>query len=170
MYHTPSQHGHNSKTRLLQTCPPSSFKELEIAYASGLRTLCHKYNILFIADEVRMRCGKTGQFLSSDYLTTDPKTQEVLPKPELLTLGKSIIGGVFPATYVLGRSACMDLVGTKEIMSTYGFSPMAVAATTTALKVIDEESLVEKALFVERVFLEVMATWKENEGHGGRRI
>lgn len=62
----------------------------------------------------------------------------------------------------------MDLVGTKEIMSTYGFSPMAVAATTAALKVIDEEELVEKALLVERVFLEVTSTWKVNEGPGGR--
>lgn len=115
-----------------------------------------------------MGCGKTGRFLSSDYLTTNPQTHKALPKPDLLTLGKSITGGVYPATYVLGRSECMDLVGTKEIMSTYGFSPIAVAATTAALKVIDEEGLVEKALFIERVFLEVRSTWKEDEGHAGR--
>lgn len=58
----------------------------------------------------------------------------------------------------------MGLVGTREIMSTFGFSPVAVAATTAALKFIDEEELVEKALYVERVFLEVTSTWKENEG------
>lgn len=153
---------------LLSICPLSSSKDLEIAYASGLRALCHKYKIIFIADEVRMGCGKTGRFLSSDYLTTDPHTQEALLKPDLLTLGKSITGGVYPATYVLGRSDCMDLVGTKEIMSTYGFSPMAVAATTAALQVIDEEQLVEKALFVERVFLEVTSAWKKSETFGGR--
>lgn len=61
----------------------------------------------------------------------------------------------------------MDLVGTKEIMSTYGFSPVAVAATTAALQVIDEERLVEKALCIERVFLEVTSMWKVNDSLGG---
>ena len=109
-----------------------------------------------------MGCGKTGRFLSSDHLffsATEPDAQNIIPKPDLLTLGKSITGGVYPATYVLGRRACMDLIGTKEIMSTYGFSPMAVAATTAALQVIDDENLVEKARFIERVFLEVTTSW-----------
>lgn len=110
-----------------------------------------------------MGCGKSGQFLTSDYLTTDPVTKEPLPPPDLLTLGKSITGGVYPATYVLGRSACMDLVGTKEIMSTYGMSPMAVAATIASLQVIDDENLVGKALVVERLFLDITDSWKEIE-------
>jgi len=147
-----------------------SSKDLEIAYAEGVRALCHKYNILFIADEVRMGCGKTGRFLCSDYLERDPQTQEPLPKPDLVTFGKSITGGVYPATYVLGRSECMDLVGTKEIMSTYGMSPIAIAATIAALQVIDEEGLVAKALLVERVFLDVTEGWKADRNKHGRGI
>jgi ornithine--oxo-acid transaminase len=60
----------------------------------------------------------------------------------------------------------MDVVGTKEVMSTYGFSPMAVAATTAALQVIDEEHLCEKAREIERVFLEVTAAWKIDKDGG----
>lgn len=146
----------------MQTC---SSKALEIAYSSALYALCRTYNILFIADEVRVGCGKTGRFLSSDHLVfsaTEPKTQDTtIPKPDLLAIGKSITGGVYPAAYVLGRRECMDLIGIKEIVSTYCFSPMAVAATTAALQVIDEENLIEKARLIERVFFEVTATWKD---------
>lgn len=157
---------------------PSSSKALEIAYCSALHALCRRYSILFIADEVRMGCGKTGRFLSSDHLAfsatdTNTRDHDTIPKPDLLTLGKSITGAVYPATYVLGRSACMDLIGTKEIMSTFGFSPMAVAATTAALQVIDEEGLVEKARLIERVFLEVTTSWKQEamgEDAQGKRV
>lgn len=110
-----------------------------------------------------MGCGKTGRFLSSDHLTPSFESLNsaalTLPRPDLLTLGKSISGGIYPATYVLGRQECMNLIGVKEIFSTYGFSPVAVAATTAAIRVIDEENLVEKAQMIERVFREVTNSW-----------
>lgn len=114
-----------------------------------------------------MGCGKTGLFLSSDHLVPSPITESETGndrsnlKPDLLTLGKSITGGVYPATYVLGRRECMDLVSTKEIMSTYSFSPVAVAVTIAALQVIDKEGLVAKARFIERVFLDVTMSWQD---------
>jgi ornithine--oxo-acid transaminase len=127
--------------------------EQEIQFSANLYDLCKTHNILFIADEVRMGCGKTGRFLSCDYLGGSRR-------PDLLVLGKSISGGLYPAAFVLGRAECMDLVGTKEILSTYTFSPVALAATRAALKVIDDEGLVERARRIEKLFLEETGAWK----------
>jgi ornithine--oxo-acid transaminase len=99
-----------------------------------------------------MGCGKTGRFLSSDYLGASRK-------PDLIALGKSISGGVYPASFVLGNAACMNLVETKEIISTYSFSPMAIAATTAALQVIDNEGLVQRAVQIQRLVSEELETW-----------
>ncbi|EED12081.1 acetylornithine aminotransferase, putative [Talaromyces stipitatus ATCC 10500] len=125
----------------------------EISYSTKLYDLCKEYNILFIADEIRMGCGKTGRFLSSDHLGASRK-------PDLIALGKSLSGGVYPVSFVLGRSECMDLVGEKEIVSTYSFSPLAITATTAALRVIDDECLIERAGQIEKKFLEVAETWR----------
>lgn len=45
--------------------------------------LCKKYNVLFIADEVRQGAGKTGQFFSYQHLGADVK-------PDMVCMGKSI--------------------------------------------------------------------------------
>lgn len=42
-----------------------------------------------------MGSGKTGKFLCSEWMGTDNK-------PDMITLGKSITGGVYPASYILG--------------------------------------------------------------------
>ncbi|KAI8176779.1 hypothetical protein K4K51_006145 [Colletotrichum sp. SAR 10_75] len=68
-----------------------------------------------------MGSQKTGKFLYSDWL--GPKN-----KPDMVTLGKAVTGGAFPASYVLGYDEAMLLV---------------------ALKIYDEEKLTEKTLIVE---------------------
>jgi ornithine--oxo-acid transaminase len=45
--------------------------------------LCKKYNILFIADEVRQGAGKTGKFFCYEHLGPDVK-------PDIVAMGKSI--------------------------------------------------------------------------------
>lgn len=45
--------------------------------------LCKKYNILFIADEVRQGAGKTGKFFCHQHLGLDVK-------PDMMCLGKSM--------------------------------------------------------------------------------
>ena len=36
-------------------------------YLSGVRKLCTKYNVLFIADEVQTGIARTGKLLATDY-------------------------------------------------------------------------------------------------------
>jgi ornithine--oxo-acid transaminase len=108
--------------------------------------LCNTYNVLFIADEIRMGICRTGKLLSSDYLGPSRK-------PNMITLGKSITGGVYPASYILGDESVMSVVGTREIMFTYAFSPLAIVATRAALQVAETERLSDRARELERLFL-----------------
>jgi ornithine--oxo-acid transaminase len=130
--------------------------EEEIAYAAAVYDLCKQHNILFIADEVRMGCGKTGRFFSCDYLGEHRQ-------PDLLAVGKSITGGIYPASFLLGRADCLDLVGVKEVVSAYSFSPVAAIATTAALAVIDDENLLENAKHIEELFLHKAKTWAKHQ-------
>jgi 4-aminobutyrate aminotransferase-like enzyme len=52
-------------------------------FVSAVYDLCKKYNILFIADEVRQGAGKTGKFFGYENLGPDVK-------PDLVAMGKSI--------------------------------------------------------------------------------
>lgn len=56
---------------------------IEIAYARGVYDLCRKYDVLFIADEVRMGAGRTGKFFCHQWLGPDAK-------PDMICMGKSI--------------------------------------------------------------------------------
>lgn len=57
----------------------------ELEFAIRVRKLCKKYNVLFISDDVRQGVGKTGRFLSSEWMGPENK-------PDIVTLGKSISG------------------------------------------------------------------------------
>ncbi|KAL4982535.1 pyridoxal phosphate-dependent transferase [Aspergillus falconensis] len=126
--------------------------EEEIEFAIGVRQLCKKYDVLFIADEVRMGSGKTGKFLCSDWMGPENK-------PDMVVMGKSITGGAYPASYIFGTDKVMDLVGGYESVHTFGMAPAAVAATRATLKILDEEQLVERATWLGKIWKEETADW-----------
>ncbi|RKK79195.1 hypothetical protein BFJ71_g16304 [Fusarium oxysporum] len=131
-----------------------SFED-EIKFAVGVRQLCRKYNVLFIADEVRMGSAKTGKFLCSDWMGPENK-------PDMVSLGKSITGGSYPASYVLGNDDAMgpDMIKPYETGSTFGMAAAANAATLTALRVYDEENLLQRATEIGSKFAEMTKSWK----------
>ena len=61
-------------------------------YLEGIRRLCNKYNVLFIADEVQTGLGRTGRRLATDYEDA---------RPDILILGKALSGGVYPVSAIL---------------------------------------------------------------------
>ncbi|KAJ4014784.1 hypothetical protein NW761_015147 [Fusarium oxysporum] len=126
--------------------------EEELEFAIGVRKLCKKYNILFIADEVRMGAGKTGKFLCSDWMGAENK-------PDMVVMGKSITAGVYPASYILGKDEVMDLIGGYEAVATFGMAPSAIAATRAVLTIMDKEKLVERAHWISDVWKEETKSW-----------
>ncbi|RKK76285.1 hypothetical protein BFJ71_g16983 [Fusarium oxysporum] len=129
--------------------------EEEINFAVGVRQLCRKYNVLFIADEVRMGSGKTGKFLCSDWMGPDNK-------PDMVTMGKSITGGSYPASYILGNNDVMgpDMIKPYETGSTFGMAPAANAATLAALRTYDEENLLQRASEIGEKFAQITKSWQ----------
>lgn len=112
-------------------------------YLRGVRDLCTKYNVLFIADEVQTGIGRTGKRLACDY-------EDV--KPDLLVLGKALSGGTMPVSAVLSSDEVMLTIKPGEHGSTYGGNPLACAVTVAALQVVEDEQLADNAATMGEIF------------------
>ncbi|MFT4022519.1 MAG: ornithine--oxo-acid transaminase [Flavihumibacter sp.] len=105
-------------------------------YLRGVRDLCDRYKVLFIADEIQTGLGRTGKMLACDHEAV---------KPDILILGKALSGGVLPVSAVLASDDIMLTIKPGEHGSTYGGNPLACATAMAALKVLKDENLAEKA-------------------------
>lgn len=74
-------------------------------------------------------------------------------------MGKSITGGVYPQSFVMGVEEAMSLVGKYEVGGTYAFSPLGIAAANAAIDVIDNEHLVEKAASLGELWTNTVNSW-----------
>tara|TARA_B100001059_G_scaffold165129_1_gene164727 strand:- start:8707 stop:9942 length:1236 start_codon:yes stop_codon:yes gene_type:complete len=112
-------------------------------YLSGIRKLCDKYNVLFIADEVQTGLARTGKLLATDYEDA---------RPDILILGKALSGGVLPSSAVLADDEIMLCIKPGEHGSTFGGNPLSSSVSKAALEVIVEENLSEKAYKLGNLF------------------
>lgn len=118
-------------------------------YLKGVRELCSKYKVLFIADEVQTGLARTGKMLACDHEGV---------KPDILILGKALSGGTMPVSAVLANNEVMLTIKPGEHGSTYGGNPLACAVSIEALKVLKDEKLAENAEELGRVFRAEMKT------------
>ena len=116
-------------------------------YLAGVRALCTKYNVLFIADEVQTGIARTGKLLATDYEDA---------RPDLLVLGKALSGGVFPVSAVLADDDVMMCLKPGEHGSTFGGNPLACAVAQAALEVVMDEDLAKNAFRLGQRFREAM--------------
>ena len=112
-------------------------------YLSGIRNLCDKYNVLFIADEVQTGIARTGKMLATDFEDA---------RPDILILGKALSGGVLPVSAVLADDDVMMCIKPGEHGSTFGGNPLSCAVAKTALEVVEEENLAENAAKMGEAF------------------
>lgn len=106
-------------------------------YLRGVQELCKKYNTLFIIDEIQTGIGRTGYKL---YCNSEGV------KPDIVLLGKSLSGGVYPVSAMLSSSAIMNLIKPGEHGSTYGGNPLASAAVIYAMSFYLRNNLNENAM------------------------
>ena len=116
-------------------------------YLKGVRALCTKYNVLFIADEVQTGLGRTGKMLACDHEGV---------KPDILILGKALSGGTIPVSAVLANNEVMLTIKPGEHGSTYGGNPLACAVAMEALKVVKDEKLSENSEALGIIFRDEM--------------
>ncbi|QBE64374.1 aspartate aminotransferase family protein [Pseudoduganella lutea] len=109
-------------------------------YFKGVRALCDKYGILFIADEVMCGMGRTGTLYAIE--------QDGVV-PDLVALGKGLAAGYQPIGAVLARDHVVERLrngsGTFQHGHTYNAHPVAAAAALAVQKVIKRDCLLGAA-------------------------
>jgi len=124
-------------------------------YLKEAKTLCEKYNVLFIADEVQTGIARTGRLLAScGNCSCANKDCSGTPdvKPDILVLGKALSGGLYPVSAVMANNEIMNVIQPGNHGSTFGGNPIAAAVAIAALEVVKDEKLAENAEYLGEVF------------------
>ncbi|MGZ8291708.1 MAG: aspartate aminotransferase family protein [Telluria sp.] len=105
-------------------------------YFRGVRALCDKYGVLFIADEVMCGMGRTGTMYSIE--------QDGVA-PDIITIGKGLGAGYQPIGGVLAQGRLVERLrkgsGFFQHGHTYIGHPVAAAAALAVQKVIERDDL-----------------------------
>lgn len=107
--------------------------------------LCHKNNVLFVADEVQTGIARTGRMLCCDHEGI---------RPDIVIIGKALSGGVLPVSAVLADDEIMLTIKPGEHGSTFGGFPLAARVAVAALEVVRDEHLTENAERLGKIFRE----------------
>ena len=135
-------------------------------YWPRLRTLCDKYDILLIADEVVTGFGRTGKMFG---------VRQWGVAPDLMSLAKGINSAYVPlgATVVNERVAAAWEKASPHAAIMHGFTysghPLACAAALANLRVVDEEKLPENAASTGAYLLERLQTLRRHPSVGDVR-
>jgi len=107
-------------------------------YLEGVRALCDKYGIKWIADEVMCGFGRTGKWFAYQHSSVEP---------DLIVFAKGVNSGYVP----LGGVIISDEIAatfTDRVFPgglTYSGHPLATAAAVATIKTMTEEGIVENA-------------------------
>jgi len=107
-------------------------------YMEGVRTLCDKYGILMIADEVMAGFGRTGKWFAIDHWAV---------VPDLMTMAKGLTSAYLPLGAVGMRQKIADHFKDKVFYGglTYGNHPVACATALATIAVYEEDDLIGNA-------------------------
>jgi len=108
-------------------------------YLEGVRALCDKYGIIWIADEVMAGFGRTGKWFAYQHSTATP---------DLIVFAKGVNSGYIP----LGGVIISDVIAAtfdQRVFPgglTYSGHPIACAAAVAAIDAMEEEGIIEHSL------------------------
>lgn len=105
-------------------------------YLREVRAICNRHDVLMICDEVQTGLGRTGAMLACDHEGV---------RPDGLTLGKALGGGLLPVSAFLARADVMDQFTPGDHGSTFGGNPLAAAVGLAALELLERDRLAERA-------------------------
>ena len=108
-------------------------------YLRDVRAICDRTGALFIADEIQTGLGRCGYRFACD-------RDDVVP--DVMTLAKGLSGGVVPVgAFVARREPWNRAFGRAPLLhtSTFGGGELACAAAISAMDVLEDEGLAERA-------------------------
>ena len=103
-------------------------------YLQGAQKFCRERGALLIIDEVQTGWGRTGKLLALEHHNL---------QPDLVTLAKSIAGGVPAGVVLIGERVSELSPGIHG--STFGGNPLAAACALAALDVQEKEQLPQRS-------------------------
>jgi 4-aminobutyrate aminotransferase / (S)-3-amino-2-methylpropionate transaminase / 5-aminovalerate transaminase len=120
-------------------------------YFKLLVDLCHKHNVLFIADEVQSGFGRTGTLFACEYYGIEP---------DLLVTAKSLGGGL-PLAAITGKAEIMDAPGPGGLGGTFAGNPLSCAAALAVLDLFEKEDLNARATRLGENFQKRARSWQK---------
>jgi taurine--2-oxoglutarate transaminase len=119
-------------------------------YLRGVREVCDRYGILWIADEVMSGFGRAGRWFGCELADEDgagrPLGGEVT-EPDLIAFAKGVNSGYVPLGGVIVSEAVYETFSTRVFPGglTYSGHPLACAAAVATINVMTDERIVENA-------------------------
>jgi len=108
-------------------------------YLKKVREICDRHNVLLILDEIQTGLGRTGKLFAEEHEGIES---------DLTLIGKALSGGFYPISAVLSNKEALSIFQPGDHGSTFGGNPLACAVAREALRVIEEENIIEKSLFM----------------------
>jgi adenosylmethionine---8-amino-7-oxononanoate aminotransferase len=111
------------------------------AYLAEVRTLCDRYQVHMIADEIAVGCGRTGTFFACEQASI---------WPDFLCLSKGISGGYLPLSLVMTRDAIYDAFYHSDTARgflhshSYTGNPLACKAALATLAIFEEDDVLNR--------------------------
>jgi taurine--2-oxoglutarate transaminase len=107
-------------------------------YLRGVRELCDRYGILWIADEVMSGFGRAGRWFACELDGA---------RPDLVTFAKGVNSGYVPLGGVIVSGPVYDTFAERVFPGglTYSGHPLACAAAVATINAMADEGLVENA-------------------------
>jgi 4-aminobutyrate aminotransferase / (S)-3-amino-2-methylpropionate transaminase / 5-aminovalerate transaminase len=128
--------------------PPNEFLK-------AARAIADEHEALLIVDEMITGFGRTGRYWGLEHSGV---------RPDVVTIGKAF-GGGYPLSGVLTSDAIASALPWSTpsgSSSSYGGNPLAAAAGSAALRVLDEEQLVDNARVVGDMMLRDLAPFVDD--------
>lgn len=109
--------------------------EVEPDFLQAVRDLCDEHGLLLIVDEVQTGMGRTGKLFAHQHYSVEP---------DIFTLAKGIASG-FPAGVMLAKGFLREAFTAGAHASTFGGTPLAVAAMAATIETMLEDKLPQRA-------------------------
>lgn len=123
-------------------------------YMQKIRQICDDYGILLIMDEVMTGFGRTGKWFASEHWNV---------KPDIMTLSKAINGGCLPLGAVMMTPKVAKFYDENYLFAgqTQFGNPVSCAAGVEAMRVYEEEGMIENAEKLGLYLMDLLTDLKE---------
>lgn len=109
--------------------------EADPEFIQEVARLCREHNLLLIVDEVQTGLGRTGKLFAYEHYGIEP---------DIFTMAKAL-GSGFPIGAMLGKDYLAEAFTPGSHATTFGGTPIAMAAAIATVQTILEEKLAARA-------------------------